>query len=58
MLSQKYIYMLMYQKISDNLQSHFDHVVDVTQKLFHPESELERRRQSFTAVALVSAMGN
>ena len=44
--------------ISDNLQSNFDHVLDVTQRLFPPEGELERRRQSFRAVALVSAMGN
>ena len=48
----------MSQTISDNLQSHYDHVLDVTQRLFHPEGELERRIQSFRAVALVSAMGN
>ena len=52
------IYIIMSQTISDNLQSHYDHVLDVTHRLFHPEGELERRRQSFRAVALVSAMGN
>ena len=44
--------------ILDNCRTHTENVLGVTQQLFHPEGEMERLRQSVTALALVSAMGN
>ena len=46
---------LTFLDISDNQTNY---VEIVTQKLFHPEAELERKRQSFRALAFHSAMGN
>ena len=44
--------------ISDDCRTHAENVLGVTQQLFHPEGEMERLRQSVTALALVSAIGN